>query len=61
LIAVSASEAFSICMALEEHGINCTDIGMVEIGSAGVINTAGGREEPVLPASRDEICKIFES
>ena len=61
LIAVSASDASSICQALEEGGIDCTDIGIVEIGDAGVINTAGGRQEPVLPASRDEICKIFET
>jgi len=61
LIAVSASDAASIIRALEEHGINCTDIGRLEKGNAGVINIAGGRDEQVLPATRDEICKIFET
>ncbi len=60
LLSVKPDDATAICHALEQAGIRCSDIGVVEGGTSGVFQkTRGGRKILQRP-ERDEIARIYE-
>jgi hydrogenase maturation factor len=61
LLTTLPEEAAAICSALREEGITCVEIGIVETGSARVLQSTNKGLLPLHRPERDEIARVFES
>mgnify|MGYP001179853877 CR=1 FL=1 len=61
LVATKPDDTDSICGALEDEGIDCAEIGVVEDGPVGVWCESSTDRKEVIRPEQDEIARIFES
>jgi hydrogenase maturation factor len=60
LMTVDSEDASQVCSTLEVYGIQCAEIGIVEMGPPNVWVEAEGNREILPHPKRDEIARLFE-
>jgi hydrogenase maturation factor len=60
LIAVAPDTVESVLKAIEAIGVSVAAIGEVRPSSEGITIVTNGNVEPLAPAVRDEIARVFE-
>ncbi|MBI9051156.1 MAG: AIR synthase family protein [Anaerolineaceae bacterium] len=61
LMAVTAEDSRAVCIALEKHGIPCSEIGYIETGDVQVYSETANERTTLPWPQRDEITRLFES